>query len=1106
MKQYTQRQPLSVIGIALSLPVLIFLVLQFFFLLSNEKKDVEARAMMTVEQISALGDLQVESEINSMKILVTSSVFSSGDWQSATRRFKEIASFNPHWKNLLVYDSDTRELVVSLHPTEKEALPVLPVEAALKPIVGGVVRGGTGCPCVYLYVPIPSTERTHFVLAVAVDPLQIQKILMTRLPEGTVGAILDHSGKFIARTVDYEARAGTPATIYVRNAMANDDRGIYAGVTYEGMKNYTAFFNSPQSGWSTHIAFAPTLIDAPRFGSIVVLSLGGLVALLIAGGFVQYILRAAEDTAAARLGAIVATSDDAIISKDLNGIITTWNEGAERIFGYTPAEAIGQHVSIIIPPDRLSEETEIISKVRQGERVDHFETVRRGKGGRLIDLSITFSPVKDKKGRIIGVSKIGRDVTERIRSEAQLKEERETLETLNRLAPALAANLDLQSLVQLATDEATKLTGAAFGAFFHNVTGPEGKAYDLYTLSGAPKEAFAHLGMPRATEIFGPTFRGEGTILLEDVHADPRFGRNKPHNGLPKGHLPVRSYLAVPVVSRNGEVLGGMFFGHPEPGVFAERDARIVEGIAAQTAIGIDNAKLYEQVKHALERAEAASRAKTDFLATMSHEIRTPMNAVVGLSSLLASSKPLTPRQGQYIETLQTSANSLLSLINDLLDISKIEASSIRLERVPLSIHAIVSEVVDMLSVRAKEKGLSLTTVNKCPDLDSRLYMGDPTRLRQIVNNLCSNALKFTDTGGVVIEISCTSNAENKNTEIISISVRDTGIGIPKDKQTAIFEKFIQADTSITRKYGGTGLGLAICRTLSDLMGGQLSLESEPGKGSVFTFSIALPRAKEGAQMAHQASQESASRQGPVAPGRKVLLVEDYEPNVLVATAFLDNLGYEYDVARNGAEALKLVGQADYAAVLMDVQMPGMNGYEATGLIRAQEAISGKRNRIIGVTAHALAGDRERCLDAGMDDFIAKPFSQSQLRDMLGQPRSLEVLVVDDNADSALTMSLALEMHNHHVRVVHSGQEAINAATVKSPDVVLMDIGMPEMNGYEACRAMKKLPGLERTIFIAQTGWDSPEHRQESKDAGFSYHLVKPVQLRELVELVASFT
>jgi PAS domain S-box-containing protein len=396
-----------------------------------------------------------------------------------------------------------------------------------------------------------------------------------------------------------------------------------------------------------------------------------------------------------------------------------------------------------------------------------------------------------------------------------------------------------------------------------------------------------------------------------------------------------------------------------------------------------------EALLEARNAAEAANIAKTEFLANMSHEIRTPMNAIIGLSNILSMSQPLTQKQREFIKTLQMSADSLLTLINDLLDIAKIEARTVELEHIPFSLTRLMQEIVSMMAVQVKDKQLSFTGSGEC--VQKRMFLGDPTRLRQIIVNLCSNAIKFTDTGGVHISIAC-EPSQKENTEHVSIAVTDTGIGIPPEKLDNIFQKFVQADTSINRKYGGTGLGLAITKTLAEIMGGSICVESEVGKGSTFKVTIPLELATD-----HDVGDTDYSFANIVETTlekkirARVLLVEDYEPNVLVATTFLEQFGYTVEVASNGLEAFEMIKHNTYDVALMDVQMHGMNGFEATRLIREREKKTGAAHlHIIGMTAHALTGDRERCLAVGMDDYISKPFNPDELQSKIKAAFSLE--------------------------------------------------------------------------------------------------------------------
>jgi len=522
----------------------------------------------------------------------------------------------------------------------------------------------------------------------------------------------------------------------------------------------------------------------------------------------ETIERNRNDELRLQLAAIVDSSNDAILSKTLDGIILSWNRAAENLYGYTAEEMIGKPVSVLLPADHPHEVDHILSKVRQGQAVEHFESRRVRKDGSIVPVSLTISPVRDASGNVVAASAIARDITERNRR--------------------------------------------------------------------------------------------------RDLEA-----------------------------SR--------------------------------------------------EQALESSRLKSEFLAMMSHEIRTPMNGVIGMVDLLLDTG-LDAEQRKYSEAVRNSGQALLTILNDILDFSKIDAGHLELEETDFDFAAVVEEVVELLAVGANDKGLELVTAIE-PDI-ATLTRGDPGRLRQVLMNLAGNAIKFTDTGNVVIAVTTSTTGTDADIESVEarFEVRDTGIGIPPDVQATLFDSFTQADASTSRRYGGTGLGLAISRRLVELMGGTIAVNSAPGRGSTFSFNLPLRRADDrvsphpgrgGAPQSETTGSESDK--GLRLPGEmRILVADDHEVNQLLATLLLEKAGYRVDVVADGAEVIAAVSRGHYDAVLMDCQMPVIDGYAAAAEIRRREA-GATRIPIIAVTASVLKGDAERALAAGMDAHIAKPIDRQEL-------------------------------------------------------------------------------------------------------------------------------
>jgi PAS domain S-box-containing protein len=696
------------------------------------------------------------------------------------------------------------------------------------------------------------------------------------------------------------------------------------------------------------------------------------------------------ELAAYWLSALIESADDAIISKTLGGIITSWNGGAGRIFGYTADEIVGKPVTVLIPADHIDEEPQILARIKAGERIDHYETVRVSKDGRLIEISLTVSPIKDADGKVIGASKVARDITERKRTEEALHEHIEIIETVNRLGQTLAAELDLHKLAEAVIDAATEICNARFGSFFYNVLNDEGESYMLYAVSGVTREAFAHFPMPLNTDIFPPTFKDEGSVRLDDVKSEPRYGKNSPYYAMPEGPLSVTSYLAVPVISRSGEVYGGLFFGHVEQGVFTERAARIIDGIAAQAAIAMDNARLFAAAQKArgeaeraaaenerlYQKAQESSQLKEEFLATVSHELRNPLNAILGWSRMLRAGQVPDTGVPKALDTIERNAQAQAQLIDDLLDVSRIMTGKLRMDVQPADPNLFIEAAVEAVKPAAEAKGIRLQRI-----LDTGMISvpGDPIRLQQVIWNLLSNAIKFTTRGG---RVQVRLERVNSHVEII---VSDTGQGIEPEFLPHVFDRFRQADQRTTRQHGGMGLGLAIVKNLVELHGGSVQAAS-PGTGQGATFTVRLPfvplyQMDAEAGRVHPAGRGLLPNTGCAdrLDGTTILVIDDEPDTRELLKAGLENCGAQVTVAGSAADAFDALESQIPDVIISDIGMPDEDGYELIRKLRSRPADKGGNVPAIALTAYARVEDRLKALRSGYQMHVPKPVELAEL-------------------------------------------------------------------------------------------------------------------------------
>jgi PAS domain S-box-containing protein len=669
--------------------------------------------------------------------------------------------------------------------------------------------------------------------------------------------------------------------------------------------------------------------------------------------------RVDADLTARRLAAVVESSDDAIVTKNLNGVITSWNQAAERMFGYTAEEAIGRSIRMIIPADRQAEEDHVLKQIRKGEAVSHFETIRQHKDGTMVSISLTVSPIRDHHGVVIGASKIARDITEQSRLRTAAREQAWITQKLGDVGARIAASLDPPTIVQQVTDVTLELTHAEYGAFLYNLTdpGPDDKP-PQYAVSGAAKEAFSKFLQPRAAAMFREPSLSDAVVRIDDVTLAPSSAREGP----------VRSYLAVPVKTVTGRLLGGLFFGHSQPARFTEQSEQIATGIASWASLALENARLYVV-------ARDADRLKDEFLAVLSHELRTPLNAILGYARLLRGGILGPEKAERGLETLERNATSLTQIVEDVLDISRIVAGKIRLDVQPVELPLVVHNSVATVKPAADAKRVRINAI-----IDPRVgpVSGDPDRLQQVVWNLLSNAVKFTPKQG---RVQVRLERVNSHVEIV---VSDTGIGIRPEFLPHVFERFRQADAGTNRSTGGLGLGLSIVRHIVEMHGGTVHASSE-GEGRGATFHVRLPlmivqpeRLAEPREHPRTQHPTRLSALGNLSHVR-VIAIDDEADALVLLRVVLETAGADVTTFSSAADALEQIETIKPHAVIVDLGMSGMDGFEFIARLRAFQSADVRDVPAAALTAFARSEDRTKALESGFEMHLAKPVDPGEL-------------------------------------------------------------------------------------------------------------------------------